>query len=256
MVDDDPNGVSTKASTSATQDSLVLPCKPLPTIDAAVQAEIEAAAIAANERYIIEFLEEHAFCPFSRGGRAQGQTVRYVHYASDTSVAPLVEYMAKAAKNPKWMVVQILLPMIEVDPEQWIQFCNELTTVANANLGDCGDVYVVAAMHPTLRYQRASAGALIPLFRRSPDPTIQWVRLDDLEALYAGRSGKTKVVDLDDPKWFSEAEEEEPLFERITEANMKMVDKLGESQVEEALAEFASSVRKRYREILSQGNES
>lgn len=250
MGDDDPAVLLTKGSSFERKATLTIPCEPLPTISAALQGKIEAAAAEANDRYIVEFLEEHAFCPFSRGGRAQGQTVRYVHYASDTSVAPLVDLMAKAAKNPKWMVVQVLLPMIEVDPEEWIKFCNDLTTLANASLGNGGDVYAVAAMHPKLKYQRSNPGALIPLFRRSPDPTIQWVRLDDLEALYAGRSGKTKVVDLDDPKWL-EAEEQEPLFERITEANEKMVDQLGQVQVEEALAEFASAVRRRYQEILS-----
>jgi hypothetical protein len=251
MGDDDPKDVSTKGMSEGMKEKLALPCKPLPTLAPAVQAEIEAAAAEANDRYIVEFLEEHAFCPFSRGGRAQGQTVRYVHYASDTSIAPLVEYMAAAAKNPKWMVVQVILPMIEVDPEEWIQFCNHLTAVANASLDAGGDVYAAAAMHPALRFQRSSPGALIPLFRRSPDPTIQWVRLDDLEALYAGRSGKTKVVDLDDPQWLLEAEEQEPLYERIAEANMKMVDQLGQSEVEEALAEFTSSLKKRYRDILA-----
>jgi hypothetical protein len=250
MGDDDPEGILTKGSSLEKKGTLTIPCEPLPTISAALQGKIEAAAAEANERYIIEFLEEHAFCPFSRGGRAQGQTVRYVHYASDTSVAPLLELLAKAAKNPKWMVVQVLLPMIEVDPDEWIRFCNDLTVVTNASLGGGGDVYAVAAMHPALKKQRESPAALIPLFRRSPDPTIQWVRLDDLEALYAGRSGKTTVVDLDDPQWL-DAEEQEPLFERITEANEKMVERLGQGRVEEALAEFASAVRQHYQEILS-----
>jgi hypothetical protein len=235
-------------------DSLVLPCAPLPVIDTALRAEIEAAAIEANERYITDFLEEHAFCPFSRGGRAQGQTVRYVHYASTTSVAPLIELMAKAAKNPKWMVVQVLLPMIDVDAEEWIRFCNELTVLANASLGSGNDVYAVAAMHPELRYQLSNPGALIPLFRRSPDPTIQWVRLDDLEALYAGRSGETKVVDPSDPESLMQAEEQAPLFERITEANQEMADSLGYNKVEEALAEFATSLRERYQAILAKAS--
>lgn len=235
-------------------DALVLPCAPLPLIDTALRKEIEAAAIEANERYITEFLEEHAFCPFSRGGRAQGQTVRYVHYASTTSVAPLIELMAQAAKNPKWMVVQVLLPMIDVDAEEWIAFCNELTALANAKLGAGNDVYAVAAMHPKLRYQQSNPGALIPLFRRSPDPTIQWVRLDDLEALYAGRSGETKVVDLSDPASLVEAEEQAPLFERITEANQEMANSLGLGKVEEKLADFATSLRERYQAILAKAD--
>jgi hypothetical protein len=229
---------------------LRLPCAPLPMLDAQREAAIKAAASDANDRYITEFLEEHAFCPFSRGGRAQGQTVRFVHYASSTDVEPLLELMAKAAAHPKWMVVQVILPMIEVEAEAWVQFCNKLTALANSHLGTGSDVYAVAAMHPKLPYQRSNPGAWIPLFRRSPDPTIQWVRLDDLESLYEGRSGKTQVVDPNDLDALLRSEQQEPLFERITEANMAMAEKLGHERVEAALADFASTVQRRYQEIL------
>ncbi len=230
-----------------------LPYAPLPAIDSALQEQIEAAAIDANERYILEFLEEHAFCPYSRGGRAQGQTVRFVHYASSASALPLMELMAQASKNPKWMVVQVVLPMIQVEAEAWIQFCNELTAAANAKLGTGSDVYAVAAMHPELPYSRATPAAMIPLLRRSPDPTIQWVRLDDLEALYAGRSGETRVVDLSDPATLMQGEEQTPLFERITEANLSMAEHLGFAKVEEMLASFATTTRDRYQQILESG---
>lgn len=232
------------------EDLLRLPCAPLPGLDAQRLAAIQAAASDANDHYITDFLEEHAFCPFSRGGRAQGQTVRYVHYASSTDVEPLLAYMAKAAENPKWMVVQVILPMIQIDAEVWVQFCNELTALGNGNLGTGSDVYAVAAMHPELRYQRCNPGAWIPLFRRSPDPTIQWVRLDDLESLYEGRSGKTRVVDPNDLDALLQSEEQAPLFERITEANMAMAEKLGHERVEAALADFASAAQRRYQEIL------
>jgi hypothetical protein len=216
-----------------------------------VQNKIEAAAIDANERYIVDFLEEHAFCPFSKGGRAQGKTVRFVHYSDSQSIAPLVALMERASRDPERMVVQVILPMLEVNADTWIQFCNELTVVANKNLGTGSDVYAVAAMHPHLNYERSNPAAMIPLLRRSPDPTIQWVRLDDLEALYAGRSGETKVVDLGDPTTLLAQDEQTPLFERITEANLEMAEKLGFPAVERALSEFEAALQKRYQAILA-----
>ncbi len=243
-------GLPTREKRSSDNDSLVIPSAPLPRIAAALRAQIEAAAIDANERYITDFLEEHAFCPFSKGGRAQGKTLRYVHYAESASIEPLVQLMARAALDPQRMVVQVILPMLEVDANEWISFCNKLTTVANKELGTGSDVYAVAAMHPRLSYEQSNPAAMIPLLRRSPDPTIQWVRLDDLEALYAGRSGETRVVDLDDPATLMQDEEQTPLFERITEANLEMAEKLGFAKVEEALTDFAGTLRKRYQAIL------
>ena len=232
-------------------DALRIPGAPRPPLDSETQNKIEAAATDANERYIVEFLEEHAFCPFSKPGRAQGKTVRYVHYAASQSIAPLVALMEKASGDPRRMVVQVIFPMLEVGAEEWIQFSNEITVIANRNLGAGSDVYAVAAMHPHLPYERSNPAAMLPLLRRSPDPTIQWVRLDDLEALYEGRSGDTKVVDLDDPSTLLAPEEQTPLFDRITEANLKMAEELGFPEVEHALSDFEKKVRKCYQSILA-----
>ncbi|MCP4444478.1 MAG: Rieske 2Fe-2S domain-containing protein [Myxococcales bacterium] len=230
-----------------------LPFTPLPEIDAAMCRELKAAALDANQRYLVDQIEEHSFCPYSRGGRAQEQTERYVHYYSESDVRPLIEFMAKAASDPGLVVVQVILPMIETDPEEWIDFCHKVTDLGNEYLGAGTETFAVAPLHPALAYKDTTPFALIPLFRRSPDPTIQWVRLDGLTALYAGRERDTKYVDPSDIMAFMEEKHQQPLFDRIAETNLLMANRLGIPRVEEALSNISVAAQKRYMNILLGG---
>lgn len=232
--------------------ALPLPFTPLPEIDAAMRRELKAAALHANERYLSEQIEEHSFCPYSRGGRAQGQTERYVHYYSESDIRPLIEYMVKAASDPSLVVVQVILPMVETAPDKWVEFCHKVTDLGNEYLGGT-ETFAVAPLHPALPYKDTTSFALIPLFRHSPDPTIQWVRLDGIAALYAGRERDTKYVDPADIMTFMEKQHQQPLFDRIADTNLLMANRLGISRVEENLAEISVTAQKRYMNILLGG---
>jgi hypothetical protein len=235
---------------SEDETGLVLPFPSLPSISAEARAAIEAAAIEANERYLVDIVEGHAFCPFSRGGRAQGQTARFVHYCSEKDPAAIVERMVEAAQNPDLVVLQVILPGIQIAPEAWIALCNQLTALGNRRLSKVSDVFAVAALHPELPFQTTNPFTLIPLFRRSPDPTIQWVRLDGLKALYEGRTSDTTIVDPSEIDGLELGKERTPLFDQIAESNQEMARRLGIDEVEQALAEISRSAQDRYAEIL------
>jgi hypothetical protein len=229
---------------------LVPPFAALPALDKEALEAVEAVALQANDRYLLEIVEEHAFCPWARGGRTQGQTTRFVHYGSDLDVQPIIDFMARTASDPTLVVAQVIMPMVQVSPEAWIDFCNDLTTLGNRQLGAPSDVYAVAALHPELRFQTSNPFTLIPLFRRSPDPTIQWVRLDGLEELYRGRTSQTTVVDPSEIDEFIQQKHRPPLFEQIAETNMEVARQLGIDEIERALAEISRSAQERYAKIL------
>ncbi len=230
-----------------------LPFTPLPEIDAAMCRELKAVALDANHRYLTEQIEEHSFCPYSRGGRAQGQTDRYVHYYTESDTRPLIDFMVKAASDPSLVVVQVILPMVETGPEEWIEFCHKVTDLGNEHLGAGTETFAVAPLHPALPYNDSTPFALIPLLRRSPDPTIQWVRLDGLDALYAGRERDTKYVDPENIMAFMQQKHRQPLFDRIAETNLLMANRLGIPRVEAAFAEISVTAQKRYMNILLGG---
>jgi hypothetical protein len=230
--------------------SLVPPYAPLPPISGTAEAALSAEALRLNDRYLHEHIEGHGFCPFARGGRLAGETSRYVHYADTASVDPLLDLMARVAADPKQVVAQVILPLVEVSPEAWIRFVDELTALGHARLGQRA-VLAFAALHPRLRYLEGSPAALVPLFRRAPDPTIQWVRLDAIHAIYEGRDDDTRFVDLADAEsYLKSATPRASLYDRIADANAAEAARLGVARLEAMLADIAEDGRRSYERIL------
>lgn len=229
----------------------VVPYEPLPPISPALRAAIEKEALRLNDRYLYEVIEEHAFCPFARSGREAGQTSRYVLYADTASVEPILAIMARVAADPQQVVAQVILPLVEASPDAWIRFCDEVTAAGHARLGGAPKL-AFAALHPALRYHAGNPFALIPLFRRAPDPTLQWARLDALAELYAGRGNEHRYVDPDDILAFMRdaPPPRPPLYDRVAETNAKMAKHLGIAGIEALLAEQARDAQQSYRRLF------
>jgi hypothetical protein len=231
------------------------PFAALPPICPQLAAQLEIEALRANDRYLHAFIEEYSFCPFARGGREAGQTKRYVEYAAFTApeqlVDRLVELMRRIAADETQVVAQVILPLVEVEPEAWIRFCDELTALGHARRGGPA-VLAFAALHPRLAYSDQNAFAMVPLFRRSPDPTIQWVRLDGLEKIYEGRDSEVRFVDPANILAFlrDAPPPRPPLYDRIAETNRKMARRMGLPRVEAMLAEYATDAQRAYQRVI------
>ncbi len=232
-------------------EAIELPAAPLPAIDEETARAIEAVALGANDRYLHELIERHAFCPFARGGRAAGETSRYVHWADSRSTDALVERLRLVADDPKQVVAQVIFPALEVAPEAWVRFVDRLTALGHARRGG-PTALAFAALHPRLAYSDRNPFALIPLFRRAPDPTIQWVRLDTLAEVYAGREADARYVDPRDVLAFvrDHPSPKTPLYERIAETNDRVAHEIGLERVEAQLAEIAEQARRDYERVL------
>lgn len=231
------------------------PFAPLPPVCPELAAQLEIEALRANDRYLHAFIEEYSFCPFARGGREAGQTKRYVVHADFAAPAQLVdrlvELMLRVAADETQVVAQVIFPLIEVEPEAWIRFCDELTALGHARRGGPA-VLAFAALHPRLAYSDQNAFAMVPLFRRSPDPTIQWVRLDGLEKIYEGRDSEVRFVDPANILTFlrDAPPPRPPLYDRIAETNRKMARRMGLPRVEAMLAEYAEAAQRAYQRAL------
>jgi hypothetical protein len=232
--------------------SIVVPFAALPPLCAPLREALTAAALRMNDRYLEEFIEGQAFCPFARGGREAGETQRFVHHAESLSIEPLLELMQVVARDTKKVVSQVIFPRVEVEPAAWIRFVDELTAEGHARMGG-GSVLAFAALHPRLPYKTDNSLALIPLFRRTPDPTIQWVRLDALKSIYEGRGNDVKFVDpADIPRFLREAPPpKEPLYDRIADVNARNAEKIGLRALEAQIAAVADDARAEYARILA-----
>jgi hypothetical protein len=228
----------------------------LPALPAEQVAAIEAIALGANDRYLSAFIEAQGFCPFARSGRDAGQTRRYVYYADRPDLEPLLALMAQIAADPRAVVAQVIVPLIDVDPDRWIDACARLTALGHARIGG-PPVLACAALHPRLRYATETPYAMVPLFRRAPDPTIQWVRLDGLATLYAGRDAADRYLEVTDLRAFlRDAPPPRPsLYARVAETNAKMARRLGLAHIEATLAGYAAEARARYAQVLLRDTE-
>jgi hypothetical protein len=239
------------ATNEARSTPLRPPYAPLPPLGAALRAAIEAEALRANDRYLAELIEGHSFCPFARGGRLAGETHRHVHFAGEDGAESLLALMARVAADPRQVVAQVILPLVDVAPADFIRFCDELTAAGHARMGG-PPVLAFAALHPELPYSARNAYAMVPLFRRAPDPTIQWVRLDGIAAVYEGRGTEARFVDPDQVLAFvrDEPPPRQALYDRVAETNAKVAHELGLARVEAMLADIAADARRSYARLL------
>lgn len=226
-----------------------LPCEPLPPLPAAQIEALQQAAFAANDRYLLEFVEAYGFCPYASKGRRLGQVHRYLHYADSTDAAPLVALMHRIAADPQQAVVQVVMPLLEVSGRAWTQFCQDLTAHANHALARENRM-ATAALHPTLDYRTDNPFSLLTLFRRAPDPTIQWVRLDAVRALYEGRDGGTRAVSLDRVDELLARPPMTPLYDRIAITNATMARRMRVEFIDQLLAGYHADAQQAYHRIL------
>jgi hypothetical protein len=209
---------------------------------------LERIALGANDRYVGEFLEAHGFCPYAKAGRERGATARHVLFVETRSLAPLAAIFSEAARG-SIEVVQVIFPLVEVAADEFARFANDATEHLNAALER--PVFASAALHPELPYRTHTPNSLIPLFRRTPDPTLQWVRLTTLDGIYAGRRAGTAFVDVHELGAFLSEPATRDLYQQIARANQATALRLGVEEVQGLLARMREDVLMRYRQVLA-----
>lgn len=238
------------AAPAAAPGPLTVPWSAPPPLSARAWAAIEREALRVNDRYLLEVIEGWAFCPFAKEGRKQGTTARHVHRAGAGDAAALLALFDEVAAKKQHAVTQVLFPLVEVDPESFSDFCYRLTALGNARLP--APALACAPLHPALPYSDANPFALVPLFRRAPDPTLQWVRLDGLEAIYQGRSSGTTCPGPEElERLLKEGPKPAPrLYDRVAETNAQMARRLGVERVAALLRALAEDGRRAYRRVV------
>ncbi len=225
---------------------------------------LEAEALRANDRYVLGFLEEHNLCPYARAGRERGLTERVVHFAEPkprpvepaaaAEEAPATGALAirevfERAVSREVQVVQIIFPLARVAAADFSRFVGETTEQLNQLHGQA--VFASAALHPELPFRRDTPAGLISLFRRAPDPTLQWVRLETLDGIYRGRKGGTSFVDLNHLGDVLNAPPKRDLYDEIARANQATAERLGVDCCVELLAALRHETEHAYQRVLA-----
>lgn len=227
--------------------------------DESLHDAIRAEALRLNDRYLKEVIERFSFCPYARMARRTQKMKRYVWFGPLLPTTPLLELMASIAADPSQEVVQIIFPDLEVEPWPWRMFVKRLDTeiADHSALRRFKSVLASAAFHPDADYSPATPARLVPLFRRAPDPTIQWTRLDVLEAISSSVGHTPHYIDLNgkdlDEIMATLSTQQPPLSERIAKTNHEVARSMGVEAVEAMLAEIAEDRRCTYARLLGEG---
>lgn len=194
-------------------------------------AQERAACLERNDRFLADFVEGRNVCPYAKRARINATAIRRplpltldeIH-ADQASILAVFE---EIASNPEIEVLQVLCPRVVATPQEWVSRVKGMTEALHAKHGQ--SVVGVAAFHPELPFLLRSPASMVPLFRRAPDPTIQWIRLDAIARVRSGRPvGDVAILsDGTDIGAFLKQQRRPRLDEEIASANARMVQDEG-----------------------------
>ena len=192
-----------------------------------------AAALARNDRYLLEFVEALSLCPWARRCREMGRLeCRVILAAGGEPETPAFEALMDdamtavcelAARPPGEVEIGLLLfpalvPALRAGVEgarAFEQVCNAVRAAMQQAFAQepGGQPFYCVAFHPELGMDLADANRAVRFIRRSPDPTLQLVRVSVLQAargsdplryVDASRMTREELMAVQSPETISE----------------------------------------------------
>ncbi len=149
---------------------------------------IEAEALARSDRYLGEFVEALELCPFARKCRESGRLDRRVLRGGrpgEATAAAVTELEATAEDQVE--VALLIYPEFEGDLRAFEGFRDEVRRGLR--------LFYCVAFHPDLPMDLSDENRAVSFLRRSPDPTLQLVRIATLDRVRSGRPGGSVYLD-------------------------------------------------------------
>lgn len=214
------------------------------------RSELAAETLRLHERYQEEVVEAFNLCPWAKAARLTGNTIPLVDDGR-----PLLEQLRGAAQLPA-EVLFLILPTYAGDRAAFSDLVASLIADDARSYRDSSPPFAMAAFHPEplpVCASELSADALIPHLRRSPNPTIQLVRLDALERVRQGEPAGTSFIDpsqLDFANLPAKLSADRPsLRHRISSANHATARGPKGPRLEAVLAEILEDRRRTHRRL-------
>jgi hypothetical protein len=193
-----------------------------------------------HQRFLVEVIEKYQLCPWAEGTRLGGQLRRAVILEQD----PVDEVMALDANV---LVCILIWPRFRGGPADFEIVLKKLREEEERRRG-ARSPFVTALFHPALKYSTATPDQLVQLFRRSPDPSVQFIRHAALTSVRsAGPAGK--FLFDGSAKALAELmrrEKELPVSDKIAHDNAATVEKIGVEAILERYRDIAEDRRLGY----------
>jgi len=187
-----------------------------------------AEVVRIQERYAVEIVERFGICPWARHARLAGAVERPVLLQRTNDPELTLALLAALEADPRAVPVAIVAyPLLPLAPRGFDEFASRVRQLDQARHGG-KPVYVAATFHPDYPLDERSAASLVPWFRRSPDPSLQLVRLSALEEARGRDRGKV-LFDFSPAAWreLLQRNNTPTVAERIAEDNRATLDRVG-----------------------------
>ena len=194
---------------------------------------IELSALARNDRYLREFVEALDLCPFARKCREMGRLERRVLRGARPAEATLA-IVRELEQTPEDAIEVALLiyPEFAAGLAAFEEFRDELRKSLR--------LFYCVAFHPELPMDLSDANRAVSFLRRSPDPTLQLVRIATLDRVRSGRPTGSFYVDAAtiSPAELVALEHTISVSEQIARANLRTLRQQDHAHLERLLAEM------------------
>ena len=213
----------------------------------------EALAVEAerlHERYTAEIVEAFNVCPWARHAREAGELTRRVLLQRDDDLAPTLAYLEWLEREAPRVVVAIAIyPLLALSAPRFDEFAGRLRR-ADQERHRGRPVFVAATFHPDYRLNPRSPAAAVPFFRKSPDPSLQLVRYDVIEAARGPEHGKF-LFDFSPSAWEALARRQShpSVTERITAENHELLARERPERLEAVYRALREDRERTYRRL-------
>lgn len=148
-----------------------------------------AEALARNDRYLREFVEALAICPYARTCRETSRLYRQVLLHTQPDAAALVGRILELS-TPEFADVEVgllILPRLRLSASDFDRFVRNVQRSYQQQRPPGVSGYFVVAFHPENDMRLDNPDVAVRFMRRSPDPTIQLVRPEAIARLCGER---------------------------------------------------------------------
>lgn len=214
-------------------------------------AALVREALRLYRRYATEMVEPLKLCPWAERARLEGRVAERALLTDAT--APFTEplaVMAELGGDPHVEIGILVFPRLQLgrrDFEHWVARLRD----RDAERYPLGAVpFAAAAFHPDAEPNHEDAERCIPFMRRTPDPTLQLVRRSSLDRVRGRSTQGTQFVDLRllTPEALT-GPELSSQRDRIAEANLETLKRLGPAEFERRFAAIARDRASTYAQL-------
>ena len=148
------------------------------TLRGTAEAALVAEALRVNARYVEEVVIGWGLCPWAARAWTEGQVTQRVFTDAEPDVQPVAAFVDELVARPDAAIGLAIFPRVACTLGAWERFAERVRRARGA--------FLAAAFHPDYRPPDGEAldpARLVPLIRRTPDPTLQLVRASLLENL-------------------------------------------------------------------------